>query len=292
MSKKKSPSYILLSLISFFLLGCSSILEENENVIESEGPGFDIRSLLSLSPHPNSNFIQGMAVHNNYAFVFYTYGYCKIIDLKNKTNVCQTQLASQANNNHANCAMFSKIYFDEKDKYPLLYISPYGKQRCFVERFHEDSNSFELVQTIYVETTEYKNDYGEFLIDEDRGILYDITFNGKYSDYFVIKSFNIPSYKHTNAYLYDEDLISIKRINLNIRKALQGGTIYQGDIYLMFGDNISQRELNIIRTKDFSIEQYDIADRLYAEPEDIDIYENSIILSTNYPLGLWNLYNF
>ena len=60
----------------------------------------------------------------------------------------------------------------------------------------------------------------------------------------------------------------------------------------MFGDNISQRELNIIRTKDFSIEQYDIADRLYAEPEDIDIYENSIILSTNYPLGLWNLYNF
>lgn len=183
------------------------------------------------------------------------------------------------------------FFFSAEDKYPLLYISPYAYQTCYVERYLEEENRFELIQTIKVSTSQYNDEYGEFVIDEDKGLLYDLTFPSTKADNSHIKIFNLPQMDFQQVTLTDNDLIDIKTIQLDYPNILQGALYHNGYIYMLFGNQSTNKQLYCVDTNSFNYYIYDYTKFFNGvEPEDISIYRDSCITCTNHPKAIWNLF--
>lgn len=297
-NRMRFSTLFVMCCYMFVGLSCKHIAEIT--FVEPENPAtikitdritFDVKKIMDLKSHSKSSYNQSMSVFENKAFVFYTGGYCKIIDLKDKKELREVTLASYAQNNHVNNAMFSKFFYQEGDKYPLLYISPYAKQTCYVERYHENENTFELIQTIDVSTSLYYNEYGEFVLDEDNGLLYDITFPSTNANNSHIKIFHIPPFSNNHITLTDNDLLGIKSIELIYNNILQGALYNDGYIYLLFGNQNTRKQLYIVNTQDFTYYTIDYTDFFgRGEPEDISFYKDTVITCSNYPSAMWNLF--
>ena len=286
-------SLLFFILISF--VSCNgateSILPEPSFPEMQDGIIFDVRKIMDVESHSKSQYTQSMSVYGDTAFVFYTDGYCKIFDLKYKRKLKEATLASQSSKNHVNNAMFSNMFYADGDKFPLLYVSPYGKQICYVERYHEDENMFELIQTITVSTSQYSKEYGEFVVDEDKGLLYCITFPGTQANNSHIKIFNLPRINNQLITLTDDDLLATKAINLYNSNVLQGAFYHKCYIYMIFGWPETRKEFYQINTDDFTYNCYDFSEYLYSvEPEGISMYKDSFVMSSNNPKAIWNLF--
>lgn len=261
------------------------ILEGQDSIV------FDVRKIMDVGTHLKSKYTQSMSVYGDTAFVFYTDGYCKIFDLKNKRKLKDAVLASLSSKNHVNSSMFSNIFYSDEDRFPLLYVSPYGKQICYVERYHEDDNTFELIQTITVSTSQYNKEYGEFVVDEDKGLLYCMTFPSTEANNSHIKIFNLPRLNNQQITLTDEDLLATKAINLYNPNVLQGAFYQKGYIYMIFGYPSTKKEFYRISTDDFSYSSYEFFENNSGiEPEGITIYNDSFVICTNSPAAIWNLF--
>lgn len=112
--------------------------------------------------------IQGFAIHGDLAFELFHGGLCAVYDLgkKQRDPVGVFRLASYnigtPDNryiNHANQAMFSDIFLEDGDEFPLIFITIGNSGeadddgfigRCAVERIRRINGKFcsELVQTI------------------------------------------------------------------------------------------------------------------------------------------------
>ncbi len=271
--------------MSLFLQGCNTIFEDNSIVTEESG--FAIRCILSLSPHPNSNFIQGMAVHNNYAFIFYTYGYCKIIDLTNKKELYQTQLESQSKNNHANNAAFSKIYYEDGDILPLIYISPiYPKNTCYVERFDIEHNSFQLIQTIIFQDNPNTDTRCSFTVDEESNYIYRLSYEG--NNKLDVICYMLPDCNQSIKTLTDKDILYNYSFSFDSMPAWQGCCIHKGVLFALWGGTDSKRFLAEIDLKTFECKLNEFTSLFPSEPESIAVWGDMLIISSNFPCGIWN----
>lgn len=288
--------FVLVSLVSCngasdSILSEPSIPPNKDSIKSQDSIVFDVSKIMNVGVHPKSNCTQSMTVYGDTAFVFYTNGYCRIFDLNNRKLLKETVLASQSTNNHVNSSMFSSIFYAEEDNFPLLYVSPYGKQICYVERYHEDENTFELIQTIKVNTSKYNKEYGEFVVDEDKGLLYCITFPSTKADNSHIKIFNLPDINNKQVTLTDNDLSAIESIELYNPNILQGALYHNGYIYMTFGWPETKKEFYRINTDNFNYISYDFSEFFSGvEPEDISIYKDSFIMCSNYPAAIWNLF--
>lgn len=289
---------ILICLIIFVLISsCNNeIIESAISLNESyfiQNDRFRYQQLMELTRHKNNRFTQGLAISGNCAFVFFTGGYCKLVDLVELKELKETQLESTSNSNHVNCAMFSNSYYINEDKYPLIYVSP-GRQ-CYVERYNEENNTFQLIQTIYVRTSLYSDSFdGEFVVDNQNQYLYNIVKSDKdiRTAVLYIRIFKLPNVTVPQVTLCDKDLIDIKEIKLHHSNILQDGMIYNDYIFLIFGNQNSRKDLYVINTNDFSYECIEMPKTFSSEPEGIAIYGNHIYMSTNFPRGIWDLYEF
>ena len=253
---------------------------------------FNINKLLTLGSHTYSQNTQSMTVWNEIGFIFYTTGYCKIIDLNTKKELKEAKLASQAKDNHVNNAAFSTYYYKSTDKYPILYISPYykDKQVCYIERFVENENRFELIQTITIETSSYNNQFGDFVVDTDKSLLYVLSFSGS-GDIWQIKIFHLPRIEEEQITLTDYDLLALKCVNLDFPNTLQGATYYNGSIYMVFGLHNTRKQLYKVNTNDFSYSSFDFIDFFNnIEPEGLAVYNDVCYMCTNFPKALWTFF--
>lgn len=164
MSNYRGYFAIFISFLAFSLSGCSE--DFNDDASGQTPYHLDPSQVATRSIHYNAslyltipglgscegNSFQGFAVYNDVAFCFYHSGICRTVDLNSKEIIAQFYLPEEAHHgrNHAGVACFSEEFFEPDDAFPLLYLSSYQENKCYVLRI--DSNSAELVQTIY--TTE------------------------------------------------------------------------------------------------------------------------------------------
>ena len=84
----------------------------------------------------NGKYIQGMAIYGKYAFLTYDTGYIRVLDLD--TNEFQSSYAMPEGvygpNNHTGMANFGPNFYIPGDDFPLLYISSYLENCCYVLR--------------------------------------------------------------------------------------------------------------------------------------------------------------
>lgn len=157
MTNCKYFSVLLLYFLLVSLSGCSEEFIESEEIEPLPAPSdvshFDYSASVyadipGLGSCEGKSF-QGFAVYNDIAFCFYNSGICRCVDLENKSVIAQFYLPAEAHhsNNHAGVACFSEEFYNDNDEFPLLYLSSYHENRCYV--FRMSRNGAELVQSIY-----------------------------------------------------------------------------------------------------------------------------------------------
>lgn len=164
--------------ILFFLLfvGCSP-LEIIDPFLENDG--VVINRIEGIGTY-NGYSSQGMAIFDRYAFLTYDTGYIQVIDLDMMDVINAYAMSGKAHSsvNHAGIANFSSQFFVSHDEFPLLYVSSYRENKCYVLRVTKSNST--LVQEI-----EMANAW-HFFVDSDNNLIVRLNDN----HYYV---FDIPS---------------------------------------------------------------------------------------------------
>ena len=194
---------------------------------------------------------QGFAVYNNVGFCFYDCGYCQTIDLDRKRIIASFELPTGVANpyNHCGVSCFSNYFYKSEDKYPLLYLSSYKENKCYVLRMTE--NSAELVQILQMrdEQGNIISNYA-FMPDDDL-LLLKANFPTKQDGYYtyIWKIVNRPDItEEINTYLMPCDVLS--SFSVKSSDAYNAGFCRNGMIYQIAGYNgYGSKKLYIIDYK-------------------------------------------
>lgn len=143
----------------------------------------------------NGNSLQGFAIYGNYAFITYDTGYIRILDMTTLTIVASYSMPEGVQNpqNHAGMANFGYAFYSADDEFPVLYVSSYLENKCYVLRVTMTGCS--LVQTI-----EMANAW-HFLVD-DNGHL--IVHMNNWSTYYI---FNVHPINSSSVVLQAADAL-------------------------------------------------------------------------------------
>lgn len=108
-----------------------------------------------------SHSSQGFAIYGKYGFMTYDTGYIQVINMDTREIVSSFAMPTgvQGSNNHAGMANFAYTLSSASDTFPLLYISSYLENTCYVLRVTTSTAS--LVQKITM-----ANAY-HFFVDDD-----------------------------------------------------------------------------------------------------------------------------
>lgn len=259
--------------------------------------------------------MQDGAVYGEYLFTFGSGGTCRVYKVEDLNNVeTGTSLPTIAKFNldkidlikpHANAVSFSNVFYQDGDKFPLLYSTVYNTYKnendrkegtCCVYRLIENNGEFssELVQVIQIgfvddaEVWSAKSDarpYGNFVVDSENNKLYAFTMRDKQKTtrYF---QFDLPS--PTDGEIHPEygvNYVSLSTSDIKdvfdceYHKYLQGATFHNGKIYALEGfsnakvnlpavrivDPVSKKEELFVRFTDYGLD---------VEPELITFYND------------------
>lgn len=143
----------------------------------------------------NGLSLQGFAIYDKYAFITYDTGYIRILDLDTMQIIATYAMPTgvQGPNNHAGMATFGYEFYSATDDFPLLYVSSYLENKCYVLRVTLTGCS--LIQTITMANAWH------FLVD-DCGRL--IVHMNDWKTYYI---FNVPSINTQDVTLQVSDAI-------------------------------------------------------------------------------------
>lgn len=252
------------------------------------------KRLVCEEQYGNDNTIrqhQSMSIFDGIAFCINDGDECRIFDITSKESFYSDPLPDKS---HHNNAQFSHYYYDEKDRYPLLFLSrgdyPPGKNDLYIVRVNESEKHFRytVVKTIHNAIKEAQN-CGSWVVDDkhDRLYLYCMTagdWRVKENNSFCIFSFQLP------------DLFDSEDITLDYKDVLtrwnypylihQGGTYYNGYLLLnvqalksIYGKSLEcPKSVIAINTSNGHIDFYLPLDDL-KETEGISVYNDKLYVS-------------
>ena len=224
---------------------------------------------------------QGVAIKDGVMYRLYNTGVCQTFDISEldcPQPLNMFELGSFLSTNHCNCTQFSPESFSTRDS-ALLYVAGlHGK--CFVERITRESSK--LVQTITLDTISMFNNQVRFNMlcgddshiwlfgeDRDNQTLYFAKARRPSIDEgdVTLSSNDIMDYWSESNYVYQESV-------------WQGGKVYDGKLYYVFGTKSSDRHISVYDTKTHTkLQNIDLNPFVAEEPEDIEIVDNLIILT-------------
>ncbi len=262
------------------------VITDNTKLGQKILPSISLVSVSKLSSGiNNSSFFdgkyhpgQGVAVHDSVLVRLFDTGLCERYDLVSlESPLFQTKfpLGSYESRNHGNCAQF---YYDSKYGH-LLYVSGL-RGKCFVECIGEDSS--ELLQTITLSSLKlFNNSQNLNIVCGDDGYLWafgDSRSNGTL--YFA--KLRRPSVDEGDVVLGRSDVLDYWKESGYIYKesVWQGGKVYKGLLFFVFGTKDSRSHISIYDTKSHLLaSDLDLQNVVLEEPEDCDIIDNCILLT-------------
>lgn len=276
-------------MLTFIIISCDKddfvdLYDENNEPIDfSEGYGVKIIKYMGQS---SQGYVQGAAAYNDYLFQFEDLNKAVYIyNLAEKKLIKKIELLPNSAN-HCNQASFSNIFFDNNDRFPLLYVS--GGKGSFINRVQvyritgeNESIDIKQIQEIYLPE---KNDTNWVsstcsVLDNENHYLYAYASNASTR---LIK-FEIPDYHQEIVNLKDTDILEYTLMDHIDHQ--QGGIIKNGLFYMIYGvpqwgDQVWLRIFNL-ETK-AEVVRFNLSKKNFkGEPESIFFYNNELFAITN-----------
>ena len=240
---------------------------------------------------------QGMAIYNDTAYIFSDGGHFRVYDLKSSKVIRELNLESSANSCHVNSACFGNKFKD--NNVPLIYITEYqGQRRCFVENIKNDQS--ELIQSIKFEMDDDPVFVRNWSVDADNNYIYALytTSMDKKNKKVCnrIAKFHLPDpFEKKDVVLTKIDVID--SFDIYFHNGIQGGKIKDGYWYISSGlqetanDKFdSDRAIIVVDLENKKIDRIiDLSLVSMNEPEDIDFYDDGMLLFCGQTGGLYFL---
>lgn len=284
----------LFVLVISFLTSCTSgeedlleleeIMNNLEKQDESNIEGSKISNYMNLVSA--DGYLQGADCYGDYLFQFVDHNASVMIhDLKEKEHVGKVVLSSKSQN-HCNNVSFSRVFYDEKDEFPLLYVSgsrDKNHNQVQVYRIKKEASTFHVEQIQEIVLPKATSQNGLYWT----GVVMDNSNNYMYiyanSDCAQIVKLQIPDVSQYDVILSEEDIIS--QFSLEKFTHQQGATIFLNKMYVLdgvpaWGDTNYLRIIDLEKQK--NIAKINVTDMgLKAEPEGTFVYKNELFCAAN-----------
>lgn len=233
---------------------------------------------------------QGADVFGNRAFRLHKNGICEVFDIanyKNITKLAEYNLGSYGASNHSNCCNFGNELSDTG--FPYLYVAGLNNGKCYVEKVSE--SSAELVQTI----TLSEGIAGNLTVGDDGKLWFFYGDNLGSTMYFY--KFDLPDVDGGDVTISLSDAIDSwtdTDCSEYLAYYYQGGKIYNGRLYVLFGQSGAGQKRYMLSYNINSHQRVSIVDFTETIPheiEDCGIRNGRMIIFTNGSTGL-NVVNF
>lgn len=199
---------------------------------------------------------------------------------------------------HCNQMTFGPDFYDEKDPFPLLYISQRSREdgRCIVEvyrllpqknesQLEYESLEAELVQMIYLPAASAENSLGttNVVMDSSNKLMYTYSYGPEIlaGRQCRISSFLIPDKKRKECFIEDGDILDSFSADYDAKYS-QGGCIKNGKLFIAQGSASVGIYLNVfdLRKKKLLSRIDLLASGITWEPEGCFVYNDNIMIST------------
>ena len=223
---------------------------------------------------------QGFAECLGIGYRLYDTGLCQtydLSDLESPRKIASFALASRGSKNHSNCAQFGL----DEDGNPLLYVSGLSG-KCYVERISSEESS--LVQVVTLPALEVFNISQTMnIICGDDGFLWAFG-SALFENALTFAKLKKPLLSEGDVTLSGLDVIDFwtEENYVYSQSVWQGGMVYGGLLYFVFGTTKSKRHIVIYDTKTHQkVSDIDLNSIVREEPEDCDLVDGQIVLTVN-----------
>lgn len=264
--------------------------------------------------------VQGTAIWGDLLFSMRNTGLCVVSNLADATLVAEFPLGSVAVNNHANDAFFGVDYYEEGDRFPLLYVSQCksgtmpeidkpeldGLSRLLlVERILTDADGLpvgaDLVQVISYEPSEWNSRLWCFDPKHpDSMVCYgNVKGNARPGNRIVVETYPMPRFDRSRFVVTISESDRIDRFYMDqalpegVRgpqdNILQGGCVYDGILYMPVGVGYAKYPSDLFAVDLNRRDAAGLPYRYYAadytaeipcEMEDVDIWQGRYLVCT------------
>lgn len=264
-------------------LGCTR-LDDPQGTIDEDLSPISILSIKKVSDGIDNSYNgqagQGFAIHGQVAYRFYNTGICQTYDIKDieaPIKLSSFPLRSFRANNHSNCAQFAS----NSEGTPLLYVSGLSG-KCYVERMRPDGS--ELIQTLTLPSMEaYNISTTMNIICGDDGYLWAFG-SALTNNALSFVKLRRPDVAEGDIPFTAEDILDYwtEENYIYSSSVWQGGMVYDGLLYFVFGTQGSNRHIAVYDTATRQkIHDIDLNKDVSEEPEDCDLVDGIIILTIN-----------
>lgn len=245
-----------------------------------------IQEITKYMNQSSSGSVQGADCYGDYLFQFQDKNAAVFVyNLKEKKYLGKVTLTPN-NNNHCNNASFSRIFYQEGDEFPLIYVSGSGSgtyNQVQVYRITRKGSSFsiEQIQEIVLPKASTKNNlyWTGIILDNNSNYMYIYgNMNGA-----QIAKIHLPDIRQPLVTLSDEDILEQFTLDKFIHQ--QGANIKDGLLYIFdgvpaWGDTNYLRIIDLSGKKD--IVKINIMEKGFkVEPEGTFFYNGELFCTTN-----------
>lgn len=230
--------------------------------------------------------VQGADCYGDYLFQFQDKNAAVYIyNLKEKKYLGKVSLKPN-NNNHCNNTSFSRIFYQEGDEFPLIYVSGSGSgtyNQVQVYRITRSGSSFSLeqVQEIILPKASSANNlyWTGAILDNDNNYMY---IYGNMNGAQIVR-FNIPEAHQASVSLNDKDIL--EQFTLDKFTHQQGANIKDGLLYVFdgvpaWGDTNYLRIIDLKNKKELA--KINIMEKGFkVEPEGTFFYKKELYCASN-----------
>lgn len=245
--------------------------------------------------------VQGGDIYGDYLFQFENFNQnIYVYNLKNKRFVAKLSLEPNPKN-HCNNANFSRIFYSEEDRFPLLYVSnssdgSHNQVQVYRITVVNGVLSIEQVQEIVLPKANANNllSFSDAILDNEHGFMY-VTSKGRINGVpqGKISKYKIPD-PHQEKLIRLNEADTLATYKMECLEHNQGAFCRNGYIYISEGVPAwnDSAKLNIYNMNNGAelVTKIDLTPWLDKEPEALFHYKGDVYIACNKGDGIYRIY--